>query len=129
VQVQGWDGVPVMHAPGAQAPVTEPKGHELAISKWWGRRGGLERVAIFVAAVIAFAMVARSASGALGLVGLLVIFGLYVLPTIIAVDRHHHQTSSIAIINFFLGFTVIGWVVALAMAFSATTPEHPARPA
>lgn len=48
----------------------------------------------------------------------LILLGLYFLPTFIAVSRHHHQVNSIAVINFFFGWTFIGWVVALAMAAS-----------
>jgi hypothetical protein len=42
---------------------------------------------------------------------------LYFLPTIIAVARKVRNQGSIVVINFFLGWTLIGWVVALAMAF------------
>ena len=47
------------------------------------------------------------------------IFAVYLLPTIVAVARKHHQSGAVAAINFFLGWTLIGWVVALAMALSA----------
>ena len=42
---------------------------------------------------------------------------LYFLPTIIAVARKVRNQGSIVVINFFLGWTLIGWVVALALAF------------
>jgi hypothetical protein len=38
---------------------------------------------------------------------------LYFLPTIIALLRHHHNALAIFVLNFFLGCTLIGWVVAL----------------
>jgi hypothetical protein len=44
---------------------------------------------------------------------------LYFLPSIIAVVRHHHQVGSIILINVFLGWTFLGWVVALAISASA----------
>lgn len=43
---------------------------------------------------------------------------IYGLPTYIAYRREHDQKLPIAIINVFLGWTLIGWVVALAMACS-----------
>lgn len=43
----------------------------------------------------------------------------YFFPTIVAGGRHHHNTGAIAVVNIFLGWTFIGWVVALAMAASA----------
>jgi hypothetical protein len=41
---------------------------------------------------------------------------LYFLPTLIASHRKHHQQASIFVINLFLGWTFLGWVIALAMA-------------
>lgn len=46
------------------------------------------------------------------------ILGLYLLPAIIALGRHHHNPAPVIIVDVFLGWTLIGWVVALAMAFS-----------
>jgi len=43
----------------------------------------------------------------------------YFVPTVVALIRRHHQTGAVVIVNLFLGWTVIGWVVALAMACSA----------
>jgi len=40
----------------------------------------------------------------------------YFLPTIVAVYRKVPNQGSVAVINVFLGWTLIGWVVALAMA-------------
>lgn len=44
---------------------------------------------------------------------------IYFLPTIIAFWRGHHQRGAVLAINLFLGWTLLGWVVALAMAMSA----------
>lgn len=48
---------------------------------------------------------------------LIVSFALYFLPAIIAAFRHTHNTTGILLLNLFLGWTVIGWFVALLMAF------------
>lgn len=48
------------------------------------------------------------------------IIGVYWLPTFVANARAHHNRSTILVLNLFLGWTFIGWVVALAMAFSYT---------
>ncbi len=37
----------------------------------------------------------------------------YFLPTIIALARRQRNTLAIFLLNFFLGWTFIGWVVAL----------------
>jgi hypothetical protein len=65
-------------------------------------------------------------SGAAGggvLIGVLFLAGLYFLPTIIAASRKVPNVGSVVVINVFLGWTFIGWVVALAMAArSAANP-------
>jgi len=44
----------------------------------------------------------------------------YFLPAIIAAARHTHNATGILLLNIFLGWTVVGWFVALLMAlFSA----------
>jgi hypothetical protein len=48
---------------------------------------------------------------------LLVVLALYFLPSIVAVARKVTHQGSVIVINLFLGWTFIGWVVALAMAF------------
>lgn len=40
----------------------------------------------------------------------------YLLPTLVAALRDHHNTGMIAVLNFFLGWTFLGWVISLAMA-------------
>lgn len=45
-----------------------------------------------------------------------VFFLLYFLPTIVGSLRTVPDIGSVAKINLFLGWTVVGWVVALAMA-------------
>lgn len=44
-----------------------------------------------------------------------ILFGMFFLPTIIAVARGHN-TLAIFLLNFFFGWTVIGWFWALIWA-------------
>lgn len=46
----------------------------------------------------------------------LLVIAMYFLPTIVAYSRKVKNRQSIVIINFFLGWTLLGWVVALAMS-------------
>ena len=46
----------------------------------------------------------------------LIVLVFYFLPTIVAVARKVTHQGSVIVINLFLGWTFIGWVVALAMA-------------
>ena len=41
------------------------------------------------------------------------IFALYFLPTLIAFLRQHKNKLAIFLLNLFLGWTVLGWVVSL----------------
>lgn len=44
--------------------------------------------------------------------------GMYFLPTIIAVLQHRNNVAAIAVINTLLGWSFIGWIVALVMALT-----------
>lgn len=50
---------------------------------------------------------------------LLFLFVMYWVPTIIAVLRRTPSALGVAAVNFFLGWTIIGWIVALVMALAA----------
>jgi hypothetical protein len=56
------------------------------------------------------------ASSLSAFVGLLIAFALYFVPLVIALMRKVPHLGSVIVINVFLGWTIIGWVVALAMA-------------
>ena len=47
---------------------------------------------------------------------------LYFFPAMIAKARKHPNTAAIFVLNIFLGWTFIGWVVALVWA--VTNPQH-----
>ena len=71
-------------------------------------------------------MIMASANGGAATAGavaaiILIIVGiaLYFLPATIAISRHHHQAGAVFAINLLLGWTLIGWAVALAMSMSA----------
>ena len=44
---------------------------------------------------------------------------LHFLPTLIALLRGHHNGFAIFLTNLLLGWTVIGWVIALIWSFTA----------
>jgi uncharacterized membrane protein len=50
-----------------------------------------------------------------GMVSLFVIF--YFIPTIVAAIRDVKALGQVTVVNLFLGWTFIGWVVALTMAY------------
>jgi hypothetical protein len=58
---------------------------------------------------------------------LLLGFVAYWAPTIVAVIRKDHLPNvwSVMVINFFLGWTLIGWIVALVMACRSAPTQPP----
>lgn len=50
---------------------------------------------------------------------LLIGIAVYFLPTLNGYGRGHHNAGPIMIVNLFLGWTLLGWVVALAWSASA----------
>ena len=60
-----------------------------------------------------------------GLLGFVLIAGIYMLPTIIAYSRKVTNLGSVFVINFFLGWTFVGWIVALAMAARSKLSNGP----
>lgn len=54
-----------------------------------------------------------------GSIILLLVLGIYLLPTIIAFSRGVSDRGAVAVINVFLGWTFMGWVVSLARACGA----------
>lgn len=53
---------------------------------------------------------------------------VYFLPTIFAAVRSHHNALPIFILNLFLGWSGIGWVICLAMACTNLKPPVYPRP-
>ncbi len=43
---------------------------------------------------------------------------LYMLPSLISSQRGHPQRNSILVVNLFLGWTVLAWVICLAWSVS-----------
>jgi Superinfection immunity protein len=52
---------------------------------------------------------------------ILILFALYFIPTLEALIRRAKKSNGVFVVNFFLGWTFIGWVVALAWAVSSET--------
>jgi hypothetical protein len=69
-------------------------------------------------------MIVLASSGGIGAVfGIFLLIGLYFLPTLVAVSRKVTNQGSVAVINIFLGWTMLGWVIALAMACRTSTHQ------
>ncbi len=60
-----------------------------------------------------------------------IVFGfcIYLLPTIIANHRKHTNQGAIFVLNLFLGWTFLGWIIALIWSFTSSQNDwrnHPA---
>jgi hypothetical protein len=65
-------------------------------------------------------------NGSEGGIGYLVVgLTLYFIPAIVAMVRKVPNTGSVLVLNVFLGWTVIGWVIALAMAVRTIPARTP----
>ena len=85
------------------------------------------KVKVAVAPVVAFVVVdvlaiSTGRGDAMGpVVMLLVMVPAYLAPTIIATSRNISNAGAVAVINVLLGWTCLGWIVALAMSVGGTT--------
>lgn len=51
-------------------------------------------------------------------------FAIYFGPSIIAAWRSHHQAAAVFALNLFLGWTFLGWVLALVWSLTATESKN-----
>jgi hypothetical protein len=58
----------------------------------------------------------------------LLVIAAYWVPSIVAFARHVRGAGQVVVVNLFLGWTVIGWIVALVMAFRERVPSPAAAP-
>jgi hypothetical protein len=68
-------------------------------------------------------LLAASSTGAGGVVIELIALVLYVVPIIVALVRHRANIVQVVIVNLLLGWTVIGWIIALVMAFGTAKEQ------
>ena len=58
---------------------------------------------------------------------LILLLGVFLLPTFVAVGRKHSKRATMFLVNVLLGLTIIGWIVALSYAFTAPDRERSSR--
>jgi hypothetical protein len=52
---------------------------------------------------------------------------IYFIPSIVAIERGHRNAGAIIVLNMFLGWTFLGWVVALVWASTANVKTKEER--
>jgi len=70
------------------------------------------------AVVAPTAMAVPSGDTGGGAVSLLIFLGFYFLPSIIACARRNHNALAVFVLNLLVGWTIIGWIVALVWSFA-----------
>jgi hypothetical protein len=50
---------------------------------------------------------------------------LYILPSLIALNRRHRNKGPIIVVDLLLGWTLVGWVVSLAWSLSSDVEPKP----
>ena len=61
-----------------------------------------------------------------GFIFFLIGAAFYFIPAFVAYGRHNTNAGAVLVIDIFLGWTLIGWIVALAMAAGGTTRDQAA---
>ena len=74
---------------------------------------------------LAAASLTKGAITALSVVIILVSIAAYWVPTIVVLARHAPNVAQVAVVNLLLGWTGIGWIVALVMALKPVPPRYP----
>lgn len=58
-----------------------------------------------------------------GIAFLMVLIALYFTPTVLAVGRQHRSALAIGALNILLGWTLLGWLVALIWSLTGNVRE------
>jgi transposase len=98
-------------------------------ARWGSGPPAGRRLIAGTVAVLAFIAVIAAVTGSIALGGIPVVaalFAWYWAPTATAYRRHAPNAEPILMINLFLGWTLVGWVVAMAMAVRSMPPAPPA---
>ena len=53
----------------------------------------------------------------------LILITLYFIPSIIAIKKKHKDLSKILMINIFLGWTIVGWIISLVVVINKQKKE------
>ena len=85
-----------------------------------------------IGAVSTIVMIMAGNGSSLAVLGMLGLFfagiGLYFYPAITASAREHPNQTSIMVLNLLLGWTLVGWVVAMVWSVSAISAAQTRTP-
>jgi hypothetical protein len=84
---------------------------------------GLVALGAIVALIVVSTVWSGGGEDVQGLIFGLALVGVYILPILIAARRKHPQIAPITLITLLLGWTVIGWIVALIWSVASFRRE------
>lgn len=58
------------------------------------------------------------------MIGAVIVIALFFMPALIACFKRHRNATAITVLNIFLGWTVIGWLIALIWALARPSVVH-----
>lgn len=58
------------------------------------------------------------------LIVLILFLGIYFIPTMVAYGRSHNNALAIAVLNVFIGWTLLGWIVATTWACTDNVKQN-----
>lgn len=94
----------------------------------WKRIGAVAVIALAMCLAAALSAKAGFAQGVAGVVLLVVMLAcgltVYFVPMIVAHTRGHRNRLAIGVLNLFLGWTFVGWVIALVWACTSNTARE-----
>ena len=62
-----------------------------------------------------------------GLIVLVILIAIYFAPTVVAIQKRHHNALGVFALNLLLGWTLLGWAGALAWALMSADEPMAAR--
>jgi hypothetical protein len=62
------------------------------------------------------------------LIFILIFFVLYFIPGLVAENRRHSSRGAIIALNLLLGWTVLGWIIALVWSLTGNVERRRAEP-
>jgi hypothetical protein len=85
-------------------------------------RGFVKIIFLFFGVVAAaITILSNPSSASSGILLIIIAIGVYLLPTLVAANRKHNNEGAILALNIFLGWTFVGWVIALVWALTDNT--------
>ncbi len=91
----------------------------------WLILGGVFFAAWFIAMFLLSERTGREAIGSImAILSTVIVLGLYFIPAIVARRRDHHQRLAIFFLNLLLGWTLLGWIIALIWSLTAVRRDN-----